>query len=269
VRVVTYNSPTQNLDRGFPKHWRPSGPVQPQLYQGVNVFQHAYRMPLYDWIVSRMLGTLADLDAGACNSVLSFNYDLVLEEALDRLTIPYTYGLKASGSVGPTQSHWTACRTPLRILKLHGSLNFTRDSAGALRALRSYQEVLDNNLRPFLVPPTWRKQVDTDLSDVWDQAVELISRATRIIILGYSIPVADQHFRYLLAAGLSKNASLSKIIVVNPDKVRMDEVLPRLFRPELRERDTLFHLDRTVVEFFDQGFGKYLVGRSAEPPFIA
>jgi hypothetical protein len=51
---------------------------------------------------------------------------------------------------------------------------------------------------------------------VWDAAVRALRTATRIVILGYSIPPIDAHFKYLLAAGLQENISLRKIFFVNP-----------------------------------------------------
>ena len=65
----------------------------------------------------------------------------------------------------------------------------------------------------------WNKRFPDLLRVVWNKAVERLRTATRVIIIGYSCPPADQHFRFLLAAGLHRNISLTQLFVVNPDEV--------------------------------------------------
>jgi hypothetical protein len=55
-----------------------------------------YRHLSYNIVVARLLGALSDELPKAENTFLSFNYDLLLENALSALGIPFTYGLKAS-----------------------------------------------------------------------------------------------------------------------------------------------------------------------------
>lgn len=99
------------------------------------------------------------------------------------------------------------------------------------------------NLDPLLVPPTWRKDPAVQLSDAWDGAVSALRSATTVAIIGYSIPPTDQHFKYLLAAGLRDNISLRNVLFVNPSAPALAERIAAVLRRELPtvkpfERDT-------------------------------
>jgi hypothetical protein len=93
---------------------------------------------------------------------------------------------------------------------------------------------------PMLVPPTWRKTFEGQISTVWEKAVRAIKRATRIIVIGFSMRPTDTHFKYLLAAGLQGNISLRKFYFVNPG----------LNDPETAKtlRDNLFGVLREELE---------------------
>ena len=112
-----------------------------------------------------------------------------------------------------------------------------------LTVYQDYEDVLNRRLTPALAPPTWRKDFLGQLPYVWGKAVDTLRTATRIVVLGYSIPSTDQHFKYLLAAGLQDNISLRKVFIVNP---------------ALAEEDTKQHLERRLFnlfrrDLFDQG----------------
>jgi hypothetical protein len=63
----------------------------------------------------------------------------------------------------------------------------------------------------------------------WEAAVSALRTATNVIIMGYSIPPADQHFKYLLGAGLQENVSLRKVFFVNPDAERLADQIFSVF----------------------------------------
>lgn len=66
------------------------------------------------------------------------------------------------------------------------------------------------------IPPTWRKIFAEQLVHIWEGAVDALNKATRIIVIGFSMPPTDTHFKYLIAAGLQRNISLRKFLFVNP-----------------------------------------------------
>jgi hypothetical protein len=96
--------------------------------------------------------------------------------------------------------------------------------------------------RLLLVPPTWRKIFGAHLTDVWDGALAALKDATRIVILGFSMPTTDTHFKYLLASGLRENISLRHLLFVNPalSETEGDQLLRKnlfsILRPELEVR---------------------------------
>src|SRR5258708_22343212 len=68
----------------------------------------------------------------------------------------------------------------------------------------------------MLAPASWDKTEYQDiLQPVWSQAVSELQRATRICVIGYSLPESDAYFKYLLTLGLSENHSIYKFIVID------------------------------------------------------
>jgi len=55
------------------------------------------------------------------------------------------------------------------------------------------------------------------------------------VIIGFSIPPTDIHFKYLLAAGLQENISLRKIYCVNTDP-EVEVNLFKILREDLKEQ---------------------------------
>ncbi len=153
------------------------------------------------------------------NTFITLNYDTVLEEALETLRLPFCYGFEpktVNFSNGKTQK---VDQSAVRVLKLHGSVNWARrrGRGRSLTVFKDYDEVKENDLTPELVPPTWKKVFEKQLEAVWQVAVDQLNSATRIVVIGFSMPPTDMHFKYLIAAGLQKNISLRQILFVNPD----------------------------------------------------
>jgi len=65
--------------------------------------------------------------------------------------------------------------------------------------------------------------------------VEALTNATRIVIIGFSIPPTDIHFKYLLAAGLQENISLRKIYCFNPEP-EVEDNLFTILRDDLKDQ---------------------------------
>jgi len=129
----------------------------------------------------------------------------------------------------------------------------------------SYKDLPDAGDKPVLVAPTWQKQLGGYLSAVWREAVFALRTATRVVILGYSIPQTDQHFRYLLAAGLQDNNSLRKVVIVNPDESEeFKQRLVALLREEhfKPERGLVTILPYSVRQSFMDEAYRQLIGRS-------
>lgn len=141
--------------------------------------------------------------------VISFNWDLVLDELL------FGKNLNAAcyGFDGAKQR--------VRLLKPHGSLNWYGKDPGShimpekrfklggaaseeVFAFRPYRA--PNSTRrsymPLIVPPVFAKQFrGTVFERLWREVVSVISVASEVRFLGYSLAPADFHARFILRCG--------------------------------------------------------------------
>lgn len=161
------------------------------------------------------------------DTIISFNYDLVLDDALLAVGAVPDYHLPNDVISGAVPGSTTG----VPLLKLHGSVNW--GICGNCRkriilfpaAIARFSAEERNmacpgchskDIRTLLVPPTWDKsEYRTVMSPIWTKAAWEIRNATRICVIGYSVPETDIFFKYLLALGLAQNDRLEKFIVVD------------------------------------------------------
>jgi hypothetical protein len=272
-----------------PRWTRPATWIPPpvNVKQGMESGQFKgewYGCPPYEFYLGVMCGYFNRGGPERRNTIITLNYDRLIETALRSLDwIPFCYGLggeRVNFQEGNSDilSETLAKEQTLQVLKLHGSLNWAISRDQMLTVYRSYGDVLNRGLAPALAPPTWWKGFLGQLPNVWAKAVEALRTATRIIILGYSIPTADQHFKFLLAAGLQDNISLRKVLFVNPTlaeqegKGQLEERLFGLFRRELFAQNLVELVATDIREFLAgprmMGEDSYRVriGRPLNPP---
>ncbi|MSQ50987.1 MAG: hypothetical protein EXR28_03760 [Betaproteobacteria bacterium] len=188
---------------------------------------------IYDYYAATLSGLTSAKRESGKNTVITLNYDVVVEEALRRLDVPISYQLGGDGvefdsAAGIDES----AADGLQILKLHGSVNWAQKPDGSVLVCRDYEHVRTLTLAPLLVPPTWQKIAADALLRVWDAAVRAIARATRIVLIGFSIPPADQHFKYLLSVGLKDNSSLRLIQIIDPRASALRHQYEAVFRED-------------------------------------
>ncbi len=195
------------------------------------------KIPICDMYLAVMTGFLAE-KAGQQNTIITFNYDTLIEDAFTRMGLPFTYGFSPADALcslqlpGTLPMKWLEAKTDTipQVLKLHGSINWAEEeqllslqdpnvTPEPLKPLvyNDFKSLRAAQRWPMLEPPTWRKSQNDILRLSWNAAVNRLKTATRIIIMGYSCPLTDPHFRFLLAAGLLDNISLAKVWVVNKD----------------------------------------------------
>lgn len=187
-------------------------------------------------------------------SILTFNYDVAVDWALEYAHIEFHYGL-----VPPATSR-------VGLFKLHGSLNwrqcekcrklFTSPIGGYLNThpwplgmpdIRIHvgsdepgmsccgQRILG---RPAIVPPTASKgQHHQALSDVWRSAAAELRQAEYIFVMGYSLPETDSFFRQFFGVGSVGGVPLREFWVCDPDTTgEVEKRFRRLLGPGARER---------------------------------
>lgn len=216
------------------------------------------------------------------DSIVTLNYDILLDYALQCLHQRIDYGLEQGGRHGDVE-----------YLKLHGSLNWgwcaqcERDQkadqriqvlairedrrkagheaaiprigqpmpihvhSGSMRFEQCATCGIRDRLLPVLVPPTWAKRLRYEqLTNVWGRALAALTRAERLVIVGYSMPETDTFFRYLLQLGLAKNTRLRNVLVVNRDQsATLRERYQSAFSREMSLREKLKFNTGTFQEF--------------------
>lgn len=153
------------------------------------------------------------------DSVISFNYDTLMDRALTRAggkrwKPEVGYGFEASGSLDlwrPPPARG-GVKYPIKLLKPHGSLNWNVVGE-TVELVTEYDAVTANSI----VPPTWDKSVvaDPPWNSVWRESRRALSEARLLIVTGYSVPATDQLSQALLRADVN---NLRGLVLVNPDR---------------------------------------------------
>ena len=131
----------------------------------------------------------------ALYSVITFNYDRVLETLCEHVTQFFK-----GKSILAFRSGQDVLERPFTevpsLTKLHGD-----SKAGDI------------------VPPTWSKGATSEALPVWKQAFAVLQDATKLRFIGYSLPPGDLYFKYLLKATLARGQYLKEVDVVclDPD----------------------------------------------------
>lgn len=159
------------------------------------------------------------------------NYDILCDNALlDYHPKKIDYGIDF---VNYKQDSFRTDLDSIKFFKLHGSLNwvycpvcnklrYTFNENGAYNLMFDYQssycETCESAYSPFIVPPTFYKDLSkVFLNQVWNKTeIELLD-VEHLIFCGYSFPDADLHLKYLIKR-VQKNRKRShklKITVIN------------------------------------------------------
>lgn len=185
------------------------------------------------------------------DAIVSFNYDCLIDHALQqhgnaKWNARYGYCLplrKGKGSSLPGESQWNsevpaAKGESIRLLKLHGSLNFYAESASRfVLKSRPYTKNTNGKMHFEIIPPEWNKQFDTGVfKRIWTGAASEIRRCTTIVVIGYSFPLTDLHTASLFRVAVNPG-KLKNLVLVNPNREarrRTMRVLARGMNPTTR-----------------------------------
>jgi len=173
-------------------------------------------------------------------AVITFNYDVVIDVAFHTAGVPFDYCLTGDTTIAT------------RLLKLHGSLNWTKCSKPDCRAIvpwscdRYFERwppdateeesgkvqiatripsailhhcsiVVDNE--PVIVPPIWNKtEHHHGLASVWHTAAQELRDAEQIFVIGFSLPPTDTFFKYLYALSTVSTHRLERFCVLDPNQ---------------------------------------------------
>ena len=158
------------------------------------------------------LAFLSEVLAGPDDLIVTFNYDLVIEQALSRCFVGKKR-VEPDYCLGPrsrSRPKLAGVRTSFPLLKIHGSINWSLGPSGRLRVTPADQFKVPQSPGRFkkvaLVPPTWRKGDQGGAFDaIMERAIDEMTSADRIVIVGYSLPDSDQYFREALSRVLDRS----------------------------------------------------------------
>ena len=186
-------------------------------------------------IYHNFVNRIQNFNIEATVSIITFNYDIALDYAFFHENIPIDYGLIDEEKVGA-----------IPVLKLHGSLNwgycekcdkvekldfqkyfskyepdpFSGNSTIKIGShIHEFSHSCKNNFSkgPVIIPPTWYKlNMHKDIHNVWSRAAKELSKASIIVVIGYSLPQTDVFFKYFYAMGTMGPNLIQKFIVIDP-----------------------------------------------------
>jgi pimeloyl-ACP methyl ester carboxylesterase len=223
------------------------------------------------------------VDPDASDTVITFNYDVMLDFAMHFNATPAKYYLP-----GETGGH-------MPLLKLHGSVNWLECSSckhsvqvatpspgswlgpgevddSDSEAFQMYLDMIPTmdctgcgvrgTLDPLIVPPTWSKRIERDnFARVWRRAVQVLGDAHQIVVVGYSMPSTDTFFQYLMGMALQENSRLRRVVLVDPeaDSQAYRDRYASVFGQRLRDRN-MVRLSVSFLQFVERSLEAVSVG---------
>jgi hypothetical protein len=165
------------------------------------------------------------------DTVVSFNYDVIFEQSIKGNQKWYYEGID--------QTHKPQS---LRILKPHGSINWTKHN-GSIKA-RSVLGPFPQH--PIVVAPSHLKFVGTgenkadpsafgylnqspQIGEVWKAMERELEEAKAWVFIGYSFPPSDLYFSSVLRSTLALRPANPLIAIVNPDAMAIRQRLGNRF----------------------------------------
>src|SRR5699024_8409392 len=158
-------------------------------------------------------------------AVITTNWDILLEEYFRRNGIDFDYKfnspyvIKSDGELYMDTGNSVVPKVPY--IKIHGSINWFKclkcgtlqicdaDTCGKYLFDDSEEEKCvqcgqtgegdEVQIKPEIITPTMMKLLNNQLyNNLWQNAAYELQQADKVIFCGYSLPLADYEFRYLL-----------------------------------------------------------------------
>ena len=184
--------------------------------------------------------------------VLSYNYDILMDRALrnsgkfndNGYLIPFQKVLVDGAWIGNNEID-----SPIKLLKMHGSLNFIRCSSCFSSLLLRDEKIGDwystypqvcpvcqreGNLymQRLLVPPLLTKNYsDPTIGFVWSEAFRRLQKVDEILVIGYSLPPTDFASEALLRASFPFGKHEHIPVTVVDLKEEVANRFKRIFNP--------------------------------------
>lgn len=237
--------------------------------------KHSYTCQDYENVMlflERQLGNI---------SIITTNWDVLLEQYIHNAGLKYDYHFNSEyvmDDMNKEKDIKSESDEAIKLLKIHGSINWFRClRCGTLQicgADECGQYLFDDlkeekcnqcgqaaygeqvQLKPEIITPTMLKSINSQLySNLWQNAAYQLQKADKVIFCGYSLPIADFEFRYLLKQNIKRTAKIDVVLYHNdnPAGLSVGNSVKSLL-PEKRFKD-LF--SGNECNFYYEGFGEY------------
>ena len=147
-------------------------------------------------------------------TVITLNYDTLVERAAKAKGIAleqiYPPGLSDMETQNEALSYHDSDRR-FTLYKLHGSVNWSFAGGSASKAQVYYSDVppwdekgspqLVHPIHPVIIPPVFNKERhlgNPTVKEIWRAASNALWEATRVFVIGYSLPISDLSMRFFL-----------------------------------------------------------------------
>jgi hypothetical protein len=200
----------------------------------------------------------------AGDTIISFNWDILHESALWHAGKWHF----ADGYGFPARDAPKEVRSPIKVFKLHGSVNWAQKSDHDLAPEIEYKRdffadaadddqtfskrIYGPNDGRYLIVPTYLKDLSSNrlLLRIWEQARAALVDAEQLVAVGFSLNEADAAARHLFASVLDRNAGIREVVVISPDPIEWDKLRYRFDKK-----------CRTIVSKFEDWLRTPQVGR--------
>ena len=153
--------------------------------------------------------------------IFSLNYDTVLEASLDALRLPYVDGFRGTNRAWFDAKTFSSSDAVCRIFKLHGSINWVRDTDGNVRRRHDRIKNMHND-ESIVVYPSEQKYIQTQYG-VYETLIGQFRERLRnpdiknncLIVLGYSFN--DQHINEAICDAVTSTDTLTVVAFVGPE----------------------------------------------------
>lgn len=212
-------------------------------------------------------------------SIITTNWDIIFEKYLEKANISLDLCLNNPYFSIDGKGIRVSKKEVIKFVKIHGSINwckclncgsisivqkkpfdkflFNDDEIEACSVCKRKSELNSIQLQPEIITPTMMKSISNQLyNNLWREASYVLSNAKKIIFIGYSLPIADFEFRYLLKRSILPSTDIDVILINtdNPENLQPSDNSMSNFLPPKRYQE-LFSQNK--VSFFYDGFGQY------------
>jgi hypothetical protein len=197
---------------------------------------------IHDNSNEELLNRIHNLFFNIRSSIITFNYDLILEKFLFKKNYWFPkdgYGFTPK-DLPALSSNYFNQSSRIKIFKMHGSLNWEPSSFYLTNLQFKWSDDDDNYFFPKYLKeekkkkyryqgaiategwilPSWIKQFTfNEIIQVWNQAFKALNKADEIIFIGYSLPRADSAV-YSLFSSIDWNNKIVKLIDPNAEELK-------------------------------------------------